>query len=118
MLSQTKGYKIAWLIFGLLFILSLFLTEIEKEIYPTNEYWVAKNYRHVYYQYTGEIVNTIEEDETCEIKGDEIIVERKAHGEGWYAFGNVLAWVSGMFLAGLVVIFVMEIYDESKQRNE
>ena len=113
---QTKGYKLAWLILGILFIIGLFLMDTDREIYPTNEYWVAKNYKHVYLQYTGEIVNTIEEDETCEIKGDEIIVDKKVHGEGWYTFGNILVWMTGMCLAGLLIIFIMEVNDEYKAK--
>lgn len=45
--------------------------------YPTEEYWVAKDYHHVYEKYLGEIVDYIEGNETCEIKGDTIIVKKE-----------------------------------------
>lgn len=116
MILQSKGYKLSWLIFGILFLIGIFLTDVEKEKYSTSEYWVAKNYKHVYQQYSGEIVNVIEVDETCTIKDDNIIVERKKYGKTWHAIGCGVAGISGMFLIGLIVIFVQEVHEESKNK--
>ena len=115
MITKSNGYKVSWLIFGILFLIGIFLTDVHKEEYSTSEYWVAKNYSHVYEQYSGEIVDVIEADEKCTVKEDKIIVERKKYGETWHAIGCTVAGISSMFLIGLIVIFVQELREESKQ---
>lgn len=68
--------KILWmvcvipLIAGIIMIISA----STKETYSTDEYWVAQGYHHVYERYSGEIVDMISDNETCEIKGNTIIV--------------------------------------------
>jgi hypothetical protein len=68
--------------------------------YSTDEYWVAKDYHHVYDKFSGEIVDYIEEDESCEIDGDTIIVTTTKHG--LYATGATLAVLFGMGTLGLI----------------
>ena len=70
-------------------------------MYYTSEYWVAKDYHHVYYKYTGKIENYIEENETCEIKGDEIIVTAKKYPA--YNVGRAITVIFGIFA---VVLFL------------
>lgn len=89
--------SIVCLILGSIFI----DVSTKTSVYPTSEYWVAKEYHHVYENYSGEIVDYIEENERCEIKGDEIIVKKYSqplNGIGW-----VLAVSSGILLAYLIL---------------
>ena len=53
--------------------------------YSTAEYWVAKDYHHVYEKYSGEIVDYISDNETCSIKGDTITVTTR--NETLYGWG-------------------------------
>lgn len=102
-MEGEKWYKIAWIITLIGLICGFLLMSEEVETYPTNEYWVAKNYRHVYEQYSGEIVNYIEEDETCKIKGDVIVVKRKNAGVVGYTLGGLLAFTAGCVGVALVL---------------
>ena len=72
-------------------------TEVE---YSTDEYWVAKDYHHVYDKFSGEIVDYIEKDESCEIDGDTIIVTTTKRG--LYDTGATLAILFGMGTLGLI----------------
>ena len=104
MSNQTSaGYKFALVVSILAFIISLVLVNSTTiKTYPTNEYWVAKNYKHVYHQFSGEIVDSIEENETCTIEGDEIVVREQNFDDGTITFGYVLLFASGSVLAFLI----------------
>lgn len=53
----------------------------------------------MYERYSGRIVNYIEDNETCELRGDTIIVKEKGK---CYSFGVVLIILFGMATLGLV----------------
>ncbi len=105
-MKDSLGYKIAWGVTILFAILGFFLAEKQVSTYSTSEYWVAKNYRHVYEQYTGEIVDRIEENEKCEIKGDVIKVTKKVRGELACTFGNLIL-LGCVCTAGLLIYFAV-----------
>ena len=95
---KTKGDKILLILSILLLVVGLLLMDTEETIYSTDEYWVAKNYRHVYEQYTGQIVDYIEEDEVCKMKNGQIIVTRRKAGDVGYALGGLMAFTGGCML--------------------
>lgn len=111
---MSKIYKAAWVVSILFLIVGLLLMGKETATYPTNEYWVAKNYRHVYEQYSGEIVDYIEEDETCKIKNGNIIVTRKKAGAVGYAFGSIITFTSACIIVGLIIMVAPNKSDKEK----
>ena len=101
-MNVRKTMNILWTIclIALLFGVIFMGVSESKEEYSTYEYWVAKDYAHVYEKYSGQIVNKIEEDEYCEIDGDTITVTTRI---GWlYGVGAVIVVLFGMFAAGLI----------------
>ena len=86
------------------FLMSLGETKTE---YSTGEYWVAKDYAHVYEKYSGEIADVIEEDEICEIKGDTIIVIQR-NGVLW-GIGLGIAALCGMGCIGIIIQILRDI---------
>ncbi len=103
-MEKDRLYKIAWLISIAVLIVGILLMGKEVKTYSTDEYWVAKNYHHVYEQRTGEIVDYIEDDETCKIKSQEIVVTRKKTGILGYAFGIILTFTAACIIAGLIIV--------------
>lgn len=69
--------------------------------YSTDEYWVAKDYNHVYRKSSGQIVDNIEENEVCEIRGDVIVVTERR--QPMYLIGGI---ITGLFscLTGALII--------------
>lgn len=100
--KSDKAIKILWAICLIPLILGIiFMGEAETKVeYSIDEYWVAKDYHHVYDKFSGEIVDYIEEDESCEIDGDTIIVTTTNHG--LYSTGATLAILFGMGTLGLI----------------
>ncbi len=78
----------------------LLISSTKTTEYSTDEYWVAQDYHHVYERYSGKIVNYIEDDETCKIDGDTIIVKKRGAG---YTWGTVLTGFFGLATIGCVV---------------
>ena len=115
MFYQSKTYKICWLISVIFLIIGCILMYQEETEYSTSEYWVAKDFQHVYEQYTGEIVDVIEENETCKIKDDVIIVSTKACGVWGYHFGSFIALISGGWIIYLIFIFFKEAWYEQRK---
>lgn len=101
---MSKEYKIAWILSIVALIIGLLLISKEVSTYSTDEYWVAKNYRHVYEQASGKIVDYIEDDETCKIKHGEIIVTRMRAGIVGSAFGWILTLIAGSWIVGLIIL--------------
>ena len=111
---KSKAYIVCW-IFVLAFLIpSIFLMRKNRMEYSTSEYWVAKDYHHVYETYSGRIVDVIEENETCKIDGDVIIVSSDACGKWGYTIGYVLNLFSGVNAIFLIVIPIKE-YIESRK---
>ena len=101
--SDKKGDKIVKILFAVCIIplvVGIFLIQTENTEYSTREYWVAQDHRHVYERYSGQIVNVIEENETCTIKGNKIVVKKRG---GAYGFGMFLVVFFGMCTAGAVI---------------
>ena len=98
----NKAIKILWAVCLIPLILGIiFMGEAQTKVeYSTDEYWVAKDYHHVYDKFSGEIVDYIEEDESCEIDGDTIIVTTTKNG--LYSTGATLAILFGMGTLGLI----------------
>ena len=71
--------------------------------YSTDEYWVAKDYHHVYEKYSGKIVDTIEDSESCELDGDTIIVTTL---KKTFAIGVVLAFLALACILGIVIEYI------------
>ncbi|MBQ8726491.1 MAG: hypothetical protein IJY84_05295 [Clostridia bacterium] len=78
-----------------------------KTEYPTSEYWVAKDYAHVYENYSGRIADVIEDDETCEIKGDTIIVIKR--NQVLWGIGLAIAAIFGMGVIGIIFQVLRDI---------
>ena len=76
-------------------------TEVE---YPCSEYWVAKDFHHVYEKYNGQIVDYISENEKCEIKNDVIVVTTTKRG--LYNWGSILTIFFGMATGGLIISLI------------
>ena len=100
--EDNKIMKILWAVCLIPLIIGILLLSFgeTREEYPTSEYWVARDYQHVYEKYSGQIVNKIGENERCEIKGDTIIVTTR--NAGVYGVGFFLTALFGMFTIGLV----------------
>ena len=98
----NKAIKILWAVCLIPLILGIiFMGEAQTKVeYSTDEYWVAKDYHHVYDKFSGEIVDYIEEDESCEIDGDTSIVTTTKNG--LYSTGATLAILFGMGTLGLI----------------
>lgn len=73
-----KVIRILWAVCVIPLIIGIILLIVSTETteYSTDEYWVAQDYHHVYERYSGQIVNYIEDNETCKIDGDIIIVKK------------------------------------------
>ncbi len=106
--------NIVWGAIVIVFFVGLILVgESKSRIeYPVGEYWVAKEYHHVYKTYSGEIVDYIEEDERCKIDGDTIIVTTT--NEDLYTAGVVICVIFGFPLTAAIWIIVEEVYYASK----
>ena len=117
MFYKARSYKICWLVCIIFFLVGIFLMDVDTEVYSTDEYWVASNYHHVYDKYTKEIVNLIEEDETCKIKKNEIVVSTKKCGNIGYTSGGFFCVFSGITMLYLTFIFFKEIWQE-KHKEE
>lgn len=105
MKNSNKGekvIKILWAVCLIPLILGIiFMGEAKTKVeYSTDEYWVAKDYHHVYNIFSGEIVDYIEENESCKIDGDTIIVTTIK--PGLYTTGVILAIFFGMCTLGLI----------------
>ena len=100
--EDKKIIKILWTICLVPLFIGIILwgCSISKITYSTSEYWVAKDYHHVYEKYTGEIVDYISENEECSIKGDEIIV--KTINRAMLGWGIAITILFGMFTAGMI----------------
>lgn len=85
--KSKKVIRILWAVCIIPVLIGIIIVAVQTETtkYSTDEYWVAQGYHHVYERYSGEIVDYIEDDETCTIKGDEIIVKKQGKGcvVGW-----------------------------------
>lgn len=101
----NKVYIFFWVVCSIFLIIGFFLIQTEDKEYSTDEYWVAQNYHHVYERSSGEIVNYIEDDETCEIKGDTIIVRKKGKD---YALGMVFVVLFGIANLGFIWIEIQK----------
>lgn len=94
--------KILWVIclvplFAGIIMMSIATNRIK---YSTDEYWVAKDYHHVYNKYSGEIVDYISDNETCSIAGDTITVTTT--NTTLFGWGVGIASLFGMFTIGLI----------------
>ncbi|MCH5163120.1 MAG: hypothetical protein J1G38_06500 [Clostridiales bacterium] len=99
--NGKKVIRILWpiCVIPLIIGIILLITQSETTSYSTDEYWVAQDYHHVYDRFSGEIVDYIEDDESCEIDGDKIIVTKRSAG---FVVGGVLVGTFGLATAGLV----------------
>lgn len=100
--KDNKTIKILWAIcliplFAGIIMISCSTSKID---YSTDEYWVAKDYHHVYEKYSGEIVDYISKNETCSIKGDTITVTTK--NKTLYGWGVGITALFGMFTVGMI----------------
>ena len=93
-----KVIRILWAVCVIPLITKIILLIVPTETteYSTDEYWVAQDYHHVYERYSGQIVNYIEDNETCKIEGDTIIVKKRGSG---YLWGGIITG----FFGGVVV---------------
>ncbi len=80
--------------------------KIEK--YSTEEYWVAKDYHHVYDKYSGEIVDYIEKNETCKIDGNTITVTKTDYTL------NTVGWILMLLGGGFFITIIIEKHKEKK----
>ena len=104
-----KVMKILWAVCVIPLLIGIFMIGYatkDKVEYPTDEYWVAKDYHHVYDKLTGEIADYISDNEDCYIDGDVIVV--KTVKRGWYNVGALLTALFGMFTIGLVFSTIKE----------
>jgi len=97
--KSKKFLKILWAVCVIPLLIGVILIQTENSEYPTSEYWVAQGYHHVYERSSGQIVDMIESNETCVIKGNKIIVKKKGKA---YGFGVFLVVLFGMFTLGCV----------------
>ena len=100
--KTDKSIKILWAVCLIPLIIGIIMmtSAISKTEYSTDEYWVAKDYHHVYDKYTGEIIDYIEEDEQCTIDGDTITVTTTK--QGLYTWGCIITVLFGMGTIGLI----------------
>ena len=102
-MHRSNTYKIALVCSIIMLAIGLLLMGKEVKTYSTSEYWVAKNYHHVYEQRSGKIVDYIEDSETCKIKNDEIIVTKRKAGIVGNAFGIIITFTSSCIIIGLII---------------
>lgn len=100
---MSNFMKVMWAVCVIPFIIGLLMLAASKSAveYSTDEYWVAKDYHHVYDKYSGEIVDYISEDEKCEIDGDTIIVT--TYNRTLNSWGAGLSVFFGMCTAGMII---------------
>ncbi len=100
--------KILWAISIIPLIIGIFMWcgSVTETVYSTSEYWVAKDYNHVYEKYSGEIVDSISDNEKCYIKGDKIIV--KEYNKNLNTWGKVITINFGIFVVSLIVYYIGE----------
>ena len=89
-MENDKSGKIMWAFCLIPLFVGIILLDAatSKLEYSTDEYWVAKDYHHVYDKKSGEIVNYISENEKCSIDGDIITVTT--------IDSTLLAWGAGI----------------------
>ena len=100
-IKERRVMRILWLTSLLPFILGILMMDwgtVETE-YSTSEYWVAKDYHHVYQISNGEIVDLITDGETCKIEGDLIIVKQR---NAVYEVGFVMSILFGFYTACVI----------------
>ena len=102
--QKNRIMKILWAVCLIPLLVGLILIASSEcsVTYSTSEYWVAKDYHHVYEKYSGEIVDTISENEECEIDGDEIIVTKV--DKTLRSWGNVLTMIFVFCTFGMIWI--------------
>ena len=61
---------------------------------------IAQDYHHVYERYSCQIVNYIEDNETCKIDGDTIIVKKRGGG---YLWGGIITGLFGLCTLGCIL---------------
>jgi hypothetical protein len=103
---MSRFMKIMWAVSVIPLLIGLIMLAAAKSEteYSTDEYWVAKDYHHVYDKYSGEIVDYISEDEKCEIEGDTITVT--TYNRALSSWGAGLSVFFGMCTAGMVIAAV------------
>ena len=114
---DKKKIKISSLIFWIFvlnFYVGMILTINEKTEYSTSEYWVAKDYHHVYEKHSGEIVDYIEEDENCKIVGDTITVSKRPVT---FTLGCIISIISFFVIVGFLWIWIEDKYNEWKYKK-
>ncbi len=105
--SKKRGY-IFWAICLIPLVIGIILltVSVSKETteYSTDEYWVAQGYHHVFERYSGQIVDLIEDNESCKIDGDTIIVVKtEIKSNSAYVWGIVLTTTFGLFTIGGII---------------
>ena len=114
-INKEKIIKVViWAVIIIAFIVGLILVEESQEQteYSVGEYWVAKDYHHVYKTYSGEIVDYIEENERCKIDGDTIIVVET--DKDLYTAGIIISVIFGFPIAGAIWYIIVDVYHTSK----
>ena len=109
MSKADKIFKILTWVSAILVGLGIIFIDVahEETVYPTSEYWVAKDYHHVYYKNSGQIAALITSNESIIIDGAEIIVTETTMP--WMkTLGTVLVFVFGTLLLGIICAFVFE----------
>ncbi len=104
-LKILKIVAVISLILGVIFI----GVSSDTTTYSTSEYWVAKDYHHVYDKYSGEIVDNISDNEKCEIDGGEIRVTKRERG--LYTCGCISLCIFGLIAVSLLWCKISEKYD-------
>ena len=98
---ERTNSTLSWVV-TILFIVGIMMVafSVETTTYPTNEYWVAKDYHHVYEIYSGEIVDTISDNEKVVMKEEEIIVKE------YNTVVNTIGWVITVFFGVWIIILI------------
>ena len=106
--KKVKKVKtIIWWCLFIPFLIGVFMLTGSEETttYSTSEYWVAKDYHHVYWKHNGQIANYIEDNESVKIDGDEIIVTEVTN-ETTFVIGGILTGFFGMTLIGYIFVLI------------
>lgn len=100
--KNSRSYAIFCAVITIIFIIGvvLLLSSKTKVEYPISEYWVAKDYHHVYEKYSGSIVDVISDNETCKMRGEYIIVTTT--NKGLNVAGGIIAGIFGTILAVII----------------
>lgn len=109
MSKADKIFKILTWVSAILVGLGIIFIDVahEETVYPTSEYWVAKDYHHVYYKNSGQIADLITSNESIKIDGDEIIVTETTMP--WLeTLGWILICVFGMVLISFIICYIGE----------